>query len=522
MNRINEDQYFMQIAETVALRSTCLRHRIGCVIVDINSKIVSTGYNGAVRGVEHCLDRGCIRDELNIPSGTRIEKCISGDTIIKLLNGTYKTIEELYNTEQNDFYVYSVDTKSGNIVPALARDIRITGHAKSLYKITLDNDSILKCTGDHKILMRDCSYKNAENLKISDSLMPMYYNFSSNDGYEKISNTIKMRIESISTEYSGTTKQIPTHHLVYFNYNDKIELGDKSLVHHVDEDVLNNVPNNLELKTRGEHSTLHHIANPQSREFYERIGRMGQEKFRELMITDKDFRERVSNRGKRNMTKNWNDKDFRERMKPIQIENGKTISEKTNKNPDIIKLRAIGRILKGISELEFKSGILLTSENYIKIRNKHTIKKKLKEKGNPPPTIEFVLKYFDSITEAIEESRIYNHKIKNIEIITVDNEPVYDMSVPNYENFAVDLGDNSCIFLHNCEAVHSEQNALIQAGKYSEGSTLYVNCIPCITCSKMIINAGIKRVVFPGDSTYSDKDGLALLKKVGVEITRIS
>ena len=73
-----------------------------------------------------------------------------------------------------------------------------------------------------------------------------------------------------------------------------------------------------------------------------------------------------------------------------------------------------------------------------------------------------------------------------------------------------------------CRAVHSEQNALIQAGKYSEGSTLYVNCIPCITCSKMLINAGIKRVVIPAESTYSDKDGLALLKKVGVEVTKIS
>lgn len=73
-----------------------------------------------------------------------------------------------------------------------------------------------------------------------------------------------------------------------------------------------------------------------------------------------------------------------------------------------------------------------------------------------------------------------------------------------------------------CRAVHSEQNALIQAGKYSEGSTLYVNCIPCITCSKMLINAGIKRVVIPADNTYSDKDGLALLKKVGVEVTKIS
>lgn len=83
------------------------------------------------------------------------------------------------------------------------------------------------------------------------------------------------------------------------------------------------------------------------------------------------------------------------------------------------------------------------------------------------------------------------------------------------------LNIKSSTMIEKCEAVHSEQNALIQAGKYSEGSTLYVNCIPCITCSKMLINAGIKRVVFPTDSTYSDKDGLALLNQIGVEITKI-
>ena len=83
------------------------------------------------------------------------------------------------------------------------------------------------------------------------------------------------------------------------------------------------------------------------------------------------------------------------------------------------------------------------------------------------------------------------------------------------------LNIKSATNIEICEAVHSEQNALIQAGKYSEGSTLYVNCIPCITCSKMLINAGIKRVVIPADNTYSDKDGLALLKKVGVEVTRL-
>jgi len=75
MERINKDQYFMRMCETVSLRSTCLRHQIGCVIVNSDDKIVSTGYNGAVKGAEHCLDKGCIRDKLGIKSATRTECC---------------------------------------------------------------------------------------------------------------------------------------------------------------------------------------------------------------------------------------------------------------------------------------------------------------------------------------------------------------------------------------------------------------------------------------------------------------
>lgn len=73
-DRISIDDYFMKIVEVVKLRSTCLRHQIGCVIIK-NDKIVSTGYNGAVKGARHCIDIGCIRDKMNIKSGTRVEIC---------------------------------------------------------------------------------------------------------------------------------------------------------------------------------------------------------------------------------------------------------------------------------------------------------------------------------------------------------------------------------------------------------------------------------------------------------------
>ena len=71
-----------------------------------------------------------------------------------------------------------------------------------------------------------------------------------------------------------------------------------------------------------------------------------------------------------------------------------------------------------------------------------------------------------------------------------------------------------------CTAVHAEQNALLQAGKAARGSSLYLNAFPCKICARMIVNAGIKRVVVSGE--YTDKDGLGILKDVGVEVVHIS
>jgi len=58
-NRISEDDYFMSITQLVAQRATCLKRKFGCIIVK-DKKIVATGYNGSPRGMEHCIDIGCL------------------------------------------------------------------------------------------------------------------------------------------------------------------------------------------------------------------------------------------------------------------------------------------------------------------------------------------------------------------------------------------------------------------------------------------------------------------------------
>lgn len=77
MERVSKENYYLDIAETVTERSTCLRRCYGAIIVK-NDEIISTGYNGAPRGRKNCADLGvCTREELKIPSGERYELCRS-------------------------------------------------------------------------------------------------------------------------------------------------------------------------------------------------------------------------------------------------------------------------------------------------------------------------------------------------------------------------------------------------------------------------------------------------------------
>jgi len=72
--RPSYDEYFMEMAHVVAKRSTCLRRSVGAILVK-DKHILSTGYNGAPKGMKHCSEIGCLREELNVPSGQRHEIC---------------------------------------------------------------------------------------------------------------------------------------------------------------------------------------------------------------------------------------------------------------------------------------------------------------------------------------------------------------------------------------------------------------------------------------------------------------
>ena len=111
MERPDKINYYLDIAETVAKRSTCLRKQYGAIIVK-NDSIVSTGYNGAPRGRQNCSDIcRCIREELNIPRGERYELCRSVHAEANAIIAASR--ERMLGST---IYMVCVDAKSGELV----------------------------------------------------------------------------------------------------------------------------------------------------------------------------------------------------------------------------------------------------------------------------------------------------------------------------------------------------------------------------------------------------------------------
>lgn len=485
--------YFVNILKEVSERASCLRRKVGAIAV-ADRRIIATGYNGTPSGIAHCEKVGCLRIEKHVPSGERHEICMDGDTKVKLLDGTFKTIRELTESNSDDFWVYSYKIGEG-IVPAKAYHPRYVGKRECV-KITLDNGAEIICTPDHKILGRDEKFIEASALESGSSLMSLYYNFSRDDGYESVC-TRKRYSKDWSPSYST-----PTHILVKramgFDWDTKTHL-----VHHKNQNKNDNRPENLEIISRSEHTKVHGLFASFSLEQRRENGKKGLESsLKNGLFQSEKFRNRASESAK----EQWKDPKFRELMTEVNKANGKLTAEKTNSDKDCIARRSQGRIVSGISWLMFKSGETLTKENYTSIMKKYPVRGKLGESGPRPPKMETILKWFPSFDDALEQAMIYNHKVVSVE--SVGMRDVYDLTVPEYENYAIYAGGMSCLFTHNCRAVHAEQNLIIQAAKFGVplvDTDIYCTHLPCFICFKMLVNCNVRSIYFlegyPDDMT---------------------
>ena len=115
MERVSKTNYYLDIAQTVSERSTCLRRRFGAIIVK-NDSIISTGYNGSPRGRKNCTDLNfCMRDKLNIPRGERYELCRS---VHAEANAIIAASRE--QTLGATMYMVCTDPKDGSVIGGMS------------------------------------------------------------------------------------------------------------------------------------------------------------------------------------------------------------------------------------------------------------------------------------------------------------------------------------------------------------------------------------------------------------------
>jgi len=175
------------------------------------------------------------------------ETCLSGDTVVPLLDGTRPTIKQIYEEEKKDFWVYSYDLEKNEIVPGHATYAVKTG-TKKLYKFTFDDGTYIRLTDNHRVLFSDGRYVHARDLKVGDSIRSLHTSTSSTafgdklDGYEKV-------LTSSGWKY--------THRIVAEHTNP----NEKGVVHHADFNKLNNNPSNLSFMSRKDHQLLHASSN---------------------------------------------------------------------------------------------------------------------------------------------------------------------------------------------------------------------------------------------------------------------
>lgn len=482
--------------------------------------------------------------------------CFTGDTKVKSLDGNSYSFKELVDNNVKTLWAYSID-KNGNVVPSLAKNIRKIKEVNKLVKITLDNGKVIKCTLDHKFMLPDLSYEEAQNLKVGQSLMPIY---------TKIENKHEMYFDRNSGKYKYTHDLVGNTILAKekedaldrLQNEEHFPSQDHICIHHkgvfAQNNSLNNTPENLEWLTLKEHFIEHSKLNKtdKGKEYFRELHKEGKLKnWGETYNGSEKHIEDVKNAWKEgkyancynhfaeyNKTQANRDSCKKSNSNPLHIlhskqtkslktikyiiENGLEINEENynynkcqgavlfsnlntlfnsleeaielSKDVDIsnyslkreqdnnVEVWKRSRVASVIKKLVDK-GLELTEENYNSVRSK----------SNKDPKFETILTVFDSYEDAYEAGKHYNHKIVDIELLDVENEPVYCMEVPEYHNFLLDAD----VVIHNCDG-DSDGNHI---------SLLLITALNWL-CPELLTNGHVYRVysalfkvTFP-DGTY--------------------
>ena len=344
------------------------------------------------------------------------DDCFSGDTKVLSLDGNAYSFAELVEKGVSELWVYSC-LPDGTIVPAKAYNPRKKETSTPMVKITLDNGAEIKCTEDHLFMMRDGSYKKAKDILAGkDSLMPGYMKMSS-DGYllikDNCSNKFVLVHQIVNNSCNAREKEKAKERLQKEKYK-----NDVLVTHHKDHVKTNNVPENLSWETWREHADAHLIEYNKSQKHKETAKILGPINGKKRLI------------------------EYNQSPKHKE-----TVAD-MNRDKSVKALQMRGRILKIAKKALEKHGEI-SEESYSR------------ERKPTAPKYSTVLQYFSSYDELKEQAACYNHKIVSVE--PTDNEPVYDITVPDTHNFLLEAG----VFVHNCDGFHAIAYHILKNNGYN-------------------------------------------------------
>jgi len=420
---------------------------------------------------------------------SNLDACFTGDTKISLLDGREVEIQDLVGLDE--FWVYGV-TPSGKVLPCRGHDARVTKIVTRLCEVTLDNGEIIRCTPEHRFIMRDGSEKQAQYLTPEDNLMSLYrdvrditdINERSDDGYE-------VYLDNESGDW------VFTHRSVVDNVLGGYDSSFGRVAHHVDFNKRNNDPRNLILMSDKDHFKLHSeyikelwsSEDPALIETREKIRQKISERTSQAFAENPDITRRISE----SMKSVWSDPEFREKMVSIHqdrcrnnpeyrswlLQHNKEVLTRYNKSDEH---RAVASYVgkhygfgtknptdKQIAARESNARFL---SEYNKINN--VINNPMKD---PEIAKRATQKALETIMSRPKEWRSEytrrglhkrwhvnrgivnpdckycnpdnhkpnNHKVISVKLIDVEPTPVYDITVDETHNFALSAG----VFVHN-------------------------------------------------------------------------
>lgn len=436
--------------------------------------------SGEMAKVYDCTGKDYKQNELYIVEG--LSACFTGDTEILDVNFNKLTMLDLIERKAKNIPTYTFScSPEGLITVSKVIEVSETKIVNNIVKIYLDNGKVIKCTPDHKIMLRDGTYCEAIKLTENDSLMPIYYN-KPDDGYGMVRhntrlgvkyNPKKHRLDKESGFYYEKVYKISQNHIdceVHSTVNDNDDIH----CHHKDFKKDNDYPTNLLICSRKHHRILHCKESSSRgllamREKYPDLPSIGGKALQEKLKSDPQFRQEVTKKysegHKRTLAKRKN--EIVKLRKETGIRTGSFFEIGTKQAEYMKTANHKDRRLKQnltssryLVEVLDMLGLEVNEKNYLDIRSELC------------PTLSLTWENYLHYSEVLKDWKPkrpkpnpylakYNHKVLKVEIVKLDKpEPVYDIEVDSeYHNFPLASG----VFVHNCAGLLKGRNKVNQA-----------------------------------------------------------